>query len=145
VNSLSNTATTFVQDCLVFGRLSAYQRTMAYKSLRCQASKVTKVPCSLFFIVLLYSFSSLSLFRQSTTPSGVSFVVQAMSSKATATTTKTPSTSYDLVVVGGGSAGLTAAKLAGKTLHKSVVIVEANKLGGDCTWTGTSDCFLNCH
>ncbi|CAJ1949157.1 unnamed protein product [Cylindrotheca closterium] len=43
---------------------------------------------------------------------------------------------YDLVVVGGGSAGLTAAKLAGGTLGNTAVIVEANKLGGDCTWTG---------
>ncbi|KAL3941452.1 MAG: hypothetical protein SGBAC_004192 [Bacillariaceae sp.] len=43
---------------------------------------------------------------------------------------------YDLVVVGGGSAGLTAAKLAAGTLGNSAVIVEANKLGGDCTWTG---------
>lgn len=43
---------------------------------------------------------------------------------------------YDLVVVGGGSAGLTAAKLAGGTLGNSVVIIEENKLGGDCTWTG---------
>ena len=42
----------------------------------------------------------------------------------------------DLVVVGGGSAGLTAAKLAGGTLGNSVVIIEEHKLGGDCTWTG---------
>eukprot|EP00980_Cylindrotheca_fusiformis_P016002 scaffold4703_cov108-Cylindrotheca_fusiformis.AAC.10 len=42
----------------------------------------------------------------------------------------------DLVVVGGGSAGLTAAKLAGGTLRNSVVIIEESKLGGDCTWTG---------
>jgi pyruvate/2-oxoglutarate dehydrogenase complex dihydrolipoamide dehydrogenase (E3) component len=41
-----------------------------------------------------------------------------------------------LVVVGGGSAGLTAAKLAGGTLGNSVIIIEENKLGGDCTWTG---------
>jgi pyruvate/2-oxoglutarate dehydrogenase complex dihydrolipoamide dehydrogenase (E3) component len=43
---------------------------------------------------------------------------------------------YDLVIVGGGSAGLTAAKLAGGTMKKSVVIIEQDKLGGDCTWTG---------
>jgi pyruvate/2-oxoglutarate dehydrogenase complex dihydrolipoamide dehydrogenase (E3) component len=52
------------------------------------------------------------------------------------TTTGSQQKTYDLVVVGGGSAGLTAAKLAGKTLKRSVVIVEANRLGGDCTWTG---------
>lgn len=43
--------------------------------------------------------------------------------------------SYDLVVIGGGSAGLTAAKLAA-TFDKSVVIIEQNRMGGDCTWTG---------
>ncbi|KAL7544299.1 hypothetical protein ACHAWF_010143 [Thalassiosira exigua] len=42
---------------------------------------------------------------------------------------------YDLVVIGGGSAGLTAAKFA-STFGKSVCLVEAGKLGGDCTWTG---------
>ena len=44
--------------------------------------------------------------------------------------------SYDMVIVGGGSAGLTAAKFAGGTLKKSVLIVEEERLGGDCTWTG---------
>lgn len=43
--------------------------------------------------------------------------------------------SYDLLVVGGGSAGLTAAKFAAR-FGKSVAIVEKAKLGGDCTWTG---------
>jgi pyruvate/2-oxoglutarate dehydrogenase complex dihydrolipoamide dehydrogenase (E3) component len=43
---------------------------------------------------------------------------------------KTPSTAaYDLVVIGGGSAGLTAAKLAA-TFDKSVVIIEQDRMGG---------------
>ena len=42
---------------------------------------------------------------------------------------------YDFVVIGGGSAGLTAAKFAAR-LGRSVAIIEANRLGGDCTWTG---------
>ena len=41
---------------------------------------------------------------------------------------------FDLVVIGGGSAGLTAAKFA-STFGKSVVIIEKDRLGGDCTWT----------
>ena len=41
-----------------------------------------------------------------------------------------------MVVVGGGSAGLTAAKFASGTLKKSVLIVDEERLGGDCTWTG---------
>ena len=43
--------------------------------------------------------------------------------------------SYDFVVIGGGSAGLTAARFAAR-LGKRVAIVEAARLGGDCTWTG---------
>ncbi len=43
--------------------------------------------------------------------------------------------SYDLVVIGGGSAGLTAARFAAR-LGRRVAIVEASRLGGDCTWTG---------
>ena len=43
--------------------------------------------------------------------------------------------SYDLVVIGGGSAGLTAARFAAR-LGRRVAIVEANRVGGDCTWTG---------
>ncbi len=45
-------------------------------------------------------------------------------------------TSYDLIVVGGGSAGLTAAKFASHTLKKKTLLIEGQALGGDCTWTG---------
>ena len=43
--------------------------------------------------------------------------------------------SYDLIVIGGGSAGLTAAKF-GAQLGLRVALVEADRIGGDCTWTG---------
>ncbi|MHC4440318.1 MAG: FAD-dependent oxidoreductase, partial [Planctomycetota bacterium] len=42
---------------------------------------------------------------------------------------------YDVVVLGGGSAGLVAAKLA-NGLGKKVALIEKRKLGGDCTWFG---------
>ena len=42
---------------------------------------------------------------------------------------------YDLVVIGGGSAGLTAAGFAAR-LGKKVALVEQDRVGGDCTWTG---------
>jgi pyruvate/2-oxoglutarate dehydrogenase complex dihydrolipoamide dehydrogenase (E3) component len=42
---------------------------------------------------------------------------------------------YDLVVVGAGSAGLTAAGFA-RGLGARVVLVERDRTGGDCTWTG---------
>ena len=44
-------------------------------------------------------------------------------------------TDYDLVIVGGGPAGLTAAGFA-MQLGASVAIVEKNRIGGDCTWYG---------
>lgn len=43
--------------------------------------------------------------------------------------------SYDLVIIGGGSAGLTAAGFAVQ-LGARVALVEKNRIGGDCTWTG---------
>src|SRR5262245_53124473 len=43
--------------------------------------------------------------------------------------------SYDLAVLGGGSAGLAAAIFAAG-MGARVVLVEADGLGGDCTWTG---------
>lgn len=46
-----------------------------------------------------------------------------------------PREEYDLVIIGGGSAGLPAASFA-RRLGGSVVIVEKDRLGGDCTWTG---------
>ena len=46
-----------------------------------------------------------------------------------------PSKTYDLVVIGGGSAGITAAKFAAN-FGKSVCLVESSRVGGDCTWTG---------
>ena len=42
---------------------------------------------------------------------------------------------YDLIVIGGGAAGITAAFTA-EGLGKEVAIVEENKLGGECTWSG---------
>jgi pyruvate/2-oxoglutarate dehydrogenase complex dihydrolipoamide dehydrogenase (E3) component len=42
---------------------------------------------------------------------------------------------YDLVVIGAGSAGLTAANFAGG-LGRKVALVERERLGGDCTWDG---------
>jgi pyruvate/2-oxoglutarate dehydrogenase complex dihydrolipoamide dehydrogenase (E3) component len=41
---------------------------------------------------------------------------------------------YDLIVIGGGSAGLTAAGFAARIGAK--VLIAAEQLGGDCTWTG---------
>ena len=45
------------------------------------------------------------------------------------------SETYDLVVIGGGSAGLTASAF-GAQLGLRVALVEKDRLGGDCTWTG---------
>jgi len=42
---------------------------------------------------------------------------------------------YDLVIIGGGSAGLTAADF-GIKLGLRVALVEKSRIGGDCTWTG---------
>ncbi|HET6567249.1 MAG TPA: FAD-dependent oxidoreductase, partial [Rhodothermales bacterium] len=42
---------------------------------------------------------------------------------------------YDLVVIGGGSAGLTASGLGAQAGAKTL-LVEQHRLGGDCTWTG---------
>mmetsp|Transcript_40187 Transcript_40187/g.78525 ORF Transcript_40187/g.78525 Transcript_40187/m.78525 type:complete len:511 (-) Transcript_40187:84-1616(-) len=42
---------------------------------------------------------------------------------------------FDLVVIGGGSAGLTAADFATKFGFTSVII-ERDRIGGDCTWSG---------
>lgn len=43
--------------------------------------------------------------------------------------------SYDLVVIGAGSAGLTAAEFSAQ-LGQRVALVEKDRTGGDCTWTG---------
>ena len=42
---------------------------------------------------------------------------------------------YDLVIIGAGSAGLTAAGFAVQ-LGVRVALVEKHRVGGDCTWTG---------
>ena len=47
----------------------------------------------------------------------------------------TPAAAFDLAVVGGGSAGIVGAKTAA-SLGASVVLIERNRPGGDCLWTG---------
>jgi pyruvate/2-oxoglutarate dehydrogenase complex dihydrolipoamide dehydrogenase (E3) component len=42
---------------------------------------------------------------------------------------------YDMVVLGGGSAGLVAAGMSA-LLGAKTMMVERHRLGGDCTWTG---------
>ena len=42
---------------------------------------------------------------------------------------------YDLVIIGGGPAGLTAAEFSAQ-LGQRVALVEKHRTGGDCTWTG---------
>ncbi|RMH70090.1 MAG: FAD-dependent oxidoreductase [Bacteroidetes bacterium] len=42
---------------------------------------------------------------------------------------------YDLIVLGGGAAGLTAAGI-GANLGAKTLMIEKHRLGGDCTWTG---------
>lgn len=42
---------------------------------------------------------------------------------------------YDVVVIGGGAAGLTSAGLAA-SLGAKTALIETKKLGGDCTWYG---------
>ncbi len=42
---------------------------------------------------------------------------------------------YDLVVIGGGAAGLTVASVAAQ-LQAKVALVERDRLGGDCLWFG---------
>ena len=42
---------------------------------------------------------------------------------------------FDLIVIGGGSAGLLAAEVAPK-LGLKTALVERSRLGGDCLWTG---------
>lgn len=43
---------------------------------------------------------------------------------------------YDLVIIGLGAAGLTAAKVAAGELGLRVAAVERGRVGGDCLWTG---------
>ena len=43
---------------------------------------------------------------------------------------------YDCIVIGGGGAGLTAAKFARGVGKKVALIEKTDHLGGECTWTG---------
>jgi pyruvate/2-oxoglutarate dehydrogenase complex dihydrolipoamide dehydrogenase (E3) component len=42
---------------------------------------------------------------------------------------------YDVIVIGGGGAGLSAAFTAAG-FGKKTMLVEKNKTGGECTWNG---------
>lgn len=46
-----------------------------------------------------------------------------------------PKHEFDMIVIGGGAAGLTASGIAANFGAKTMM-VEADRLGGDCTWTG---------
>lgn len=53
-------------------------------------------------------------------------------------------TDYDLIVIGGGAGGLTAAGMAA-LLGAKTALIEQDRLGGECTWTGCipSKCLLH--
>ncbi len=51
------------------------------------------------------------------------------------TTTCPPGDRFDLVVIGGGTAGMTVAKLVARAGWR-VVLIEAERTGGDCLYTG---------
>ncbi|MDQ6740390.1 MAG: FAD-dependent oxidoreductase [Actinomycetota bacterium] len=42
---------------------------------------------------------------------------------------------YDLIIIGAGSGGLVAAEFAAQ-LGARVALVEKERIGGDCTWSG---------
>ncbi|HKK45775.1 MAG TPA: FAD-dependent oxidoreductase, partial [Balneolaceae bacterium] len=42
---------------------------------------------------------------------------------------------FDAIVIGGGAAGLTASGMAAN-LGAKTMLIESDRLGGDCTWTG---------
>jgi pyruvate/2-oxoglutarate dehydrogenase complex dihydrolipoamide dehydrogenase (E3) component len=42
---------------------------------------------------------------------------------------------YDVIVIGGGAAGMVSSKTA-QGIGKNVMIVEKEKMGGECTWSG---------
>ncbi|MFB6231821.1 MAG: FAD-dependent oxidoreductase, partial [Salinibacter sp.] len=44
-------------------------------------------------------------------------------------------TDYDVIVIGGGAGGLSAAGIA-TNLGAKTTMIERDALGGDCTWTG---------
>lgn len=46
-----------------------------------------------------------------------------------------PVPTYDLIVIGGGAAGLTAAE-TGRLMGLRVAMIEQHRVGGDCTWYG---------
>lgn len=46
------------------------------------------------------------------------------------------SPTFDLVIIGMGSAGTLAAKVAAQELNLRVAAVERHRVGGDCLWTG---------
>src|SRR2546425_4788897 len=46
-----------------------------------------------------------------------------------------PATTYDLIVIGGGTAGLVTASGCAR-LGRRVALIEREALGGDCLWTG---------
>ena len=43
---------------------------------------------------------------------------------------------YDLVIIGGGVAGLVAAVSAGAFGAKVALVEKSDHLGGECSWTG---------
>lgn len=47
----------------------------------------------------------------------------------------TPSTPWDLLVIGGGTAGIVGAKTAAR-LGARVALIERHRTGGDCLWSG---------
>lgn len=104
--------------------------TIAFVNAGTQLSRITSLK-GILSPSLVFSFAFLGIL-----PFIAKKVVQAIQSRKTLGRYKKPKKyDYNLVVIGGGSAGLVSSYIAAAVKAK-VVLIEKHKMGGDCLNTG---------
>lgn len=111
-------------------QLGMLPATMVFINAGTQLSTI-KSPEDILSLNVLLSFSLLGIFPLITKR----FIEYFRRKKVFAKFTKPDSYDYNLVVIGGGSAGLVASYIASAVKAK-VALIEENKMGGDCLNTG---------
>ncbi|KAB8030970.1 FAD-dependent oxidoreductase [Fluviispira multicolorata] len=130
VNFIMGFTTIRVRDYFWVSMLGMLPGTIIYVNAGKQISEINNAR-DIFSLELLISFALLGFF-----PYLIKRVISYVTMKYKLSKFKKPKKfDYNIIVIGGGAAGLVTSYIS-STVKAKVALIEKNKMGGDCLYTG---------